>query len=276
VADHKHRKVSVDVKNSTQTVVLPSNSLPTDPREVVDMLNDDDDVLVVGKGELFCTGQLGDVMKESTSIAYTVAKRIYSLLKPHSAFFHNHRLHLHVPSGATPKDGPSAGITMVSSLLSLALNTPLTQRIGMTGEISLTGRVLPIGGVREKTLACIQAQLNTVILPKDNEADFAELPTFLKESITPHFVEHYDEVFRILFPHYIHAHPEVSSILSFARVPRTLEINESSSNSSSILGVSDYTASNSSSNTQNINNNNNHTTPFIPLVKSTPVFNLQL
>jgi ATP-dependent Lon protease len=113
-----------------------------------------------GRGDLFCTGQLGAVMKESSSIAYTVAKRHLSIIQPDSHFFQKHRIHLHLPAGAIPKDGPSAGITMVCSLLSLALHTPMRQSLAMTGELTLTGKVLPIGGVKDKLMAAKHAQVS--------------------------------------------------------------------------------------------------------------------
>lgn len=100
-----------------------------------------------GKGALQLTGQLGDVMKESAQIAHTVARAILAAKEPESSFFANTKLHLHVPAGATPKDGPSAGCTMITSLLSLAMNKPVRKDIAMTGEVTLTGRILPIGGV---------------------------------------------------------------------------------------------------------------------------------
>jgi Lon-like ATP-dependent protease len=101
-----------------------------------------------GKGALNLTGQLGDVMKESAQIAHTVARAILLEKEPDSHYFANSKLHLHVPSGATPKDGPSAGCTMITSLLSLALKKPVKRDLAMTGEVTLTGKILPIGGVR--------------------------------------------------------------------------------------------------------------------------------
>jgi len=106
---------------------------------------------------------------------------------------------MHVPEGATPKDGPSAGITMVTSLLSLAMGTPARSDLAMTGELSLTGRVLPIGGVKEKVIAARRAGVRHVIFPKANERDYAELPTNLTEELTPHFAHAYDDVYRVAF-----------------------------------------------------------------------------
>src|SRR4029077_17138285 len=101
--------------------------------------------------------------------------------------------------GATPKDGPSAGITMVSSLLSLLKNSPVRENLGMTGEITLTGKVLPIGGVKEKLIAARRSKVKVLIFPKDNQRDYDELPAYLKKGLKVHFVEHYDEVFRVAF-----------------------------------------------------------------------------
>jgi Lon-like ATP-dependent protease len=122
------------------------------------------------------TGSLRDVMKESTGVAYSFAKSVMAKEYPKNKFFEHARIHLHCPEGATPKDGPSAGITMTSSLLSLALNTPIKEHVAMTGEITLTGKVLRIGGLREKTVAARRAGAKTVIFPKDNMSDWLELP----------------------------------------------------------------------------------------------------
>ena len=136
-----------------------------------------------GRGSLLTTGSLGDVMKESVAIAYTVAKRELAAVQPHSAFFHHTRIHLHLPSGSTPKDGPSAGITYVIALLSLALSRPTVPHLAMTGELSLTGRVLPIGGLKEKFLACQRSGVKTVIVPEDNRKDVEELADFIREGV---------------------------------------------------------------------------------------------
>jgi Lon-like ATP-dependent protease len=147
---------------------------------------------------LFCTGQMGDVMKESTMIAYTVAKAHFHSLRPNDGFFRQHRIHMHVPEGATPKDGPSAGITMVTSILSLALNRP-TRDIAMTGEVTLTGKVLPIGGVREKTIAARRSMVNEILLPIANKKDWDELDEDIRQDMRVHFVDHYDDVFKHAF-----------------------------------------------------------------------------
>jgi len=148
---------------------------------------------------LHTTGQLGDVMKESAQIAYTVAKRTLRSHDRKNNFFSKNSIHMHVPEGATPKDGPSAGITMVTALLSLATGKQVRKDLAMTGEITLTGRVLPIGGVREKTIAARRELATTLIFPKANEKDFEELPHLVKEGLKPHFVENFEQVYKIAF-----------------------------------------------------------------------------
>lgn len=152
------------------------------------------------KTEMKLTGQAGDVMKESSQIAWSYLHSALQKYAPTYTFFEKSEVHIHIPEGATPKDGPSAGITMVTALLSLILDEPVLQDLGMTGELTLTGRVLPIGGVKEKVVAAKRSGLKEVIFPKENERDFDELPEYLKQGITFHFVDHYDEVFQIAFP----------------------------------------------------------------------------
>ncbi|HDP80561.1 MAG TPA: endopeptidase La [Spirochaetes bacterium] len=145
------------------------------------------------------TGQLGNVMKESTEIAYTyVSSRSNDYGFPKD-FFENHFIHLHVPAGATPKDGPSAGITMATALYSLVKKKPIKKNIAMTGELTITGKVLPIGGVKEKTLAAKRAKVKTIIFPLENKKDFDELPDHVKSGISAHFVNYFDEVLKIVF-----------------------------------------------------------------------------
>lgn len=152
-----------------------------------------------GKGSLRATGQLGDVMKESTTIAHTYARRLLEEKDPSSAFFSDHALHVHVPAGATPKDGPSAGCALVTALLSLALDRPVRPDIAMTGEITLTGKVLPIGGVKEKALAAKRSEIRHIIFPEGNKRDWQELSDDVKQGLEPHFVDHYDDIFNIAF-----------------------------------------------------------------------------
>ncbi|KAI7860768.1 ATP-dependent protease La [Circinella umbellata] len=146
------------------------------------------------------TGQLGDVMKESTSIAYTFAKSLMATRFPKNKFFEKARVHLHCPAGATPKDGPSAGVTMVTSMVSLALNKPVSSNIAMTGEITVTGRVLKIGGLKEKTIAAKRSKIDTILFPKDNLSDWEELPDHIKEGMTGVPVEYYEDVYKVCFP----------------------------------------------------------------------------
>ncbi|XP_019452270.1 PREDICTED: lon protease homolog 1, mitochondrial-like isoform X2 [Lupinus angustifolius] len=152
-----------------------------------------------GKGALHVTGQLGDVMKESTQIAHTVARAILLEKEPENPFFANSKLHLHVPAGATPKDGPSAGCTMTTSLLSLALKKPVKKDLAMTGEVTLTGKILPIGGVKEKTIAARRSQVKTIVFPSANRRDFDELAPNVKEGLDVHFVDDYTQIFDLAF-----------------------------------------------------------------------------
>jgi ATP-dependent Lon protease len=148
------------------------------------------------KGGLTLSGQLGDVMKESAGLARSYLMSHARELGLASNWFDQHHVHLHVPAGATPKDGPSAGVTMATALLSLALDRPTKRRLGMTGELTLTGRVYPIGGVREKLVAAKRSGLTHVLLPKANERDYDELPELVKDGVDVTFVEHVDEVLR--------------------------------------------------------------------------------
>ena len=151
------------------------------------------------KASMKLTGQAGDVMKESSQIAWTFLGASVDKYAPGKKYFDKSQVHIHIPEGATPKDGPSAGITMVTSLLSLLLDKPVLQNLGMTGELTLLGKVLPIGGLREKLIAARRSSVKTIIFPKANKPDYDELPAYLKKGIKVHFVEHYDEVFAIAF-----------------------------------------------------------------------------
>lgn len=152
------------------------------------------------KTEMKLTGQAGQVMKESSEIAWSYLHSAIHKYAPGYTFFEKSQVHIHIPEGATPKDGPSAGITMVTALLSLLIDTPVLEDLGMTGELTLTGRVLPIGGVKEKLVAAKRSGIKVLIFPKDNIRDFDELPDYVKKGLSVHFVEHYDEVFNIAFP----------------------------------------------------------------------------
>ncbi|XP_060737933.1 lon protease homolog, mitochondrial [Tachysurus vachellii] len=150
-------------------------------------------------GSLEMTGQLGDVMKESAKIAYTYARSLLMKQQPENDFLVGSHLHLHVPEGATPKDGPSAGCTIITALLSLATNMPVRQNVAMTGEVSLTGKILPVGGIKEKTIAAKRAGVDCLILPAENKKDFSDLAEYITEGLEVHFVEHYQEIYKIVF-----------------------------------------------------------------------------
>jgi len=150
-------------------------------------------------GGLEVTGNLGDVMKESIRIAGTYARVFLEQSDESNTFFADNKFHLHVPEGATPKDGPSAGVTIVTALLSLAHNKPVKKDLAMTGELSLRGKVLPVGGIKEKVIAAKRAGVTTVILPAENRKDFDDLPDLIKNDIDVHFAENYDEVYKIAF-----------------------------------------------------------------------------
>jgi ATP-dependent Lon protease len=152
-----------------------------------------------GKGRLTITGQLGEVMQESAQAALSWVRAHAGQLGLPDDWFATRDVHLHVPAGAVPKDGPSAGITMATALVSLVRNTPVSEDIGMTGEITLTGHVLPIGGVREKVLAAQRAGLKRVILPSENEPDLEELPAETRRELDFVLVDSVEQVFDVAF-----------------------------------------------------------------------------
>ncbi|KAJ1653140.1 ATP-dependent Lon protease pim1 [Dispira simplex] len=145
-------------------------------------------------GHLVKTGQLGDVMKESTTIAYTFVRSLLSTRFPGNDYFARHNVHLHVPEGATPKDGPSAGITMATALLSLGLGKAVPPTVSMTGELTLTGKVLKIGGLKEKAIAAKRSGVNRIIFPSANAADWEELEDYIKEGLEGVPVHWYHEI----------------------------------------------------------------------------------
>ncbi|MGH7537803.1 MAG: S16 family serine protease, partial [Gemmatimonadales bacterium] len=150
--------------------------------------------LMRGKGELVLTGQLGDVMKESARAALTYAKSHAERLGIADGHLAETDIHIHVPAGAIPKDGPSAGVTMATALVSALSKRPARHDLAMTGEITLRGRVLPIGGVKEKVLGAVRAGIRTIVLPKENEADLEDLPEDVRQSLDIHPVEELGEV----------------------------------------------------------------------------------
>ncbi|MFC3124692.1 endopeptidase La [Pseudoroseomonas globiformis] len=151
-------------------------------------------VIVPGKGKVQTTGKLGDVMQESVSAAlsYVRSRSVSFGIKP--TLFDRRDIHVHVPEGATPKDGPSAGIAMATSIVSVLTGIPVRKDVAMTGEVTLRGRVLPIGGLKEKLLAALRAGITTVFIPKDNEKDLAEIPDNVRKALKVHPVSHVDEV----------------------------------------------------------------------------------
>jgi ATP-dependent Lon protease len=156
---------------------------------------------VPGKEGLTLTGKMGDTMKESATIAMTVARKLaverFGLTVD---WFEKNHVHLHIPEGATPKDGPSAGITMATAFLSLMRGQTIVDRLAMTGELSLTGQVLPIGGLKEKTIAARRNKAKHIIIPKQNLRDLDEIPDHVKKGIEFHPVERFDEVLALALP----------------------------------------------------------------------------
>ena len=138
-------------------------------------------------------------MKESSEIAYSYIESLIRKENSEKDFFLNNFIHLHVPAGAVPKDGPSAGITMALALYSLVKNKPVKEKLAMTGEITLTGKVLPIGGLREKSIAAYNAGIRKLFIPKENERDISEIPIEIASSFEIIFVDNYMEIFNNLF-----------------------------------------------------------------------------
>ena len=150
-----------------------------------------------GKGKLTITGQLGDVMQESAQAAMSYVRSRSQHLGLPRDFYRNIDVHVHVPEGAIPKDGPSAGITLATALTSALTKIPVRRDIAMTGEVTLRGKVLPIGGLKEKLLAAHRAGIFEAVLPADNQKDFADLPELIKSEMKLHFVAEMDEVLKI-------------------------------------------------------------------------------
>ncbi|MDQ3087915.1 MAG: endopeptidase La, partial [Acidobacteriota bacterium] len=153
--------------------------------------------LVKGRGAVKLTGKLGEVMQESAYAALTCIRTRADKLGIDEKDFHKKDLHIHVPEGAIPKDGPSAGITLATAMVSALTGKPARHDVAMTGEITLRGKVLPIGGVKEKMLAAHRFGLKTIILSKDNEKDLADVPEEVREDLTIHTVDTIDEVLNL-------------------------------------------------------------------------------
>jgi ATP-dependent Lon protease len=170
--------------------------------------------IMQGKGRLTLTGKLGDVMQESAQAAMSYVRSRSHLFSLPKDFYRHIDIHMHVPEGAIPKDGPSAGITICTSIVSALTLIPVRCDIAMTGEITLRGKVLPIGGVKEKLLAAHRLGLRTIILPKDNEKDLADIPQEIQAQMSIHFVESMDEVLQIALEHPlpIPGHPPVAGV----------------------------------------------------------------
>ncbi|XP_017955852.1 lon protease homolog, mitochondrial isoform X2 [Drosophila navojoa] len=171
-------------------------------------------------GVLHLTGNLGDVMKESAQIALTVARNFLYTYDPKNKFLEQEHIHLHVPEGSTPKDGPSAGVTIITALVSLATGKPVRPDVAMTGEVSLKGKVLTVGGIKEKTIAARRSGVTCLILPADNKKDFEELPSFITDGLEVHFASEYEDVYKIAFsdPDFTATKNETSSTTEAMRV----------------------------------------------------------
>merc|ERR1711871_980355 len=219
-----HRKVSLKVvKEETKSVRITADNLKDylgNPRFTSDRLYDVTPPGVVmglaytqmGGATLYIetigsklgkslktTGRMGETMVESSSIAHTYADQFLATIDPENPTLREAGMHMHIPEGATPKDGPSAGISMTTSLLSYALGKTVRNNLAMTGEITLTGKVLPVGGIKEKTIAAKRSGIDTVVLPVDNKKDFDELPEYIKEGMTVHFADYYRDVYDVAF-----------------------------------------------------------------------------
>jgi ATP-dependent Lon protease len=157
--------------------------------------------IVPGKGRLIHTGQLGDVMQESIQAATTVVRSRAEALGIEEDFYQKYDIHVHVPEGATPKDGPSAGVGMCTTLVSALTKIPVRADVAMTGEITLRGEVLPIGGLKEKLLAAHRGGITTVLIPEENRKDLAEIPKNVKDKLDIRPVKWIDEVLEVALQH---------------------------------------------------------------------------
>ncbi|MDP9170876.1 MAG: endopeptidase La, partial [Acidobacteriota bacterium] len=178
-------------------------------------------ILMEGKGKLTVTGKLGEVMQESAQAAFSyIRSRAHQLGLPRD-FYRNLDVHLHVPEGAIPKDGPSAGITLATTICSALTKIPVRGDIAMTGEITLRGNVLPIGGLKEKLLAAHRHGINEVICPKENQKDLPDIPEYIRNLMKLHFVEHMDEVLHIALERDLVALPMTPTTVDIAPLPET-------------------------------------------------------
>jgi len=154
---------------------------------------------MLGKGNLFLTGLLGEVMQESAKIALSYIRANYIKYEINSEVFEKNDIHVHLPTGSVPKEGPSAGVTLTTSILSLLLEKKVKHDIAMTGEITLYGKILPVGGIKEKVLAAKRANIKKVLIPEQNQDSYAEIPEDIKKGLEVEFVKHIDEVLTIVF-----------------------------------------------------------------------------
>lgn len=168
--------------------------------------------VVPGKGRQIRTGSLGDVMLESIQAAFTVVRSRSERLGISPEFHDKNDIHIHVPEGATPKDGPSAGIGMCTALVSVLTQIPVRSEVAMTGEITLGGQVLPIGGLKEKLLAAHRGGITTIIIPKENERDLKEIPDNIKEDLDIHCVKWIDEVLELSLARMPEPLPETAKV----------------------------------------------------------------
>ena len=178
--------------------------------------------LMKGRGTLTLTGSLGDVMKESAQAAMSYVRSRGRDLHLDAEFFQKHEIHVHVPAGAIPKDGPSAGVTMTTSLYSLLSGRAVRKDVAMTGEVTLRGRVLPVGGIKEKVLAAIRTGIKVLIIPKQNERDLVEIPPHIRRKVRFVTVSHVDEVLAVALRDEVVAPLDVTlppSVLAVEAVP---------------------------------------------------------